>query len=173
VLWVCWLEYLEYCFLWGVQCLGIYWSILKPLYDTSWPGSLHVRQWVSSFVTGCFQFLFQVVFAGPLQLLFSGQDPFGLISTIQWTICNMDVKRLNIRPPLFQVNVKGRSITISLGNGEETSATLYSPQTANRSCDDETPRPVILVRTPCNKCSCTRWGMRFAERGYHFVLQDC
>jgi len=121
-------------------------------------------------------------------------DPiFGsLIDKIHETIRNMEAKILGIRPPEYRISSyqrpqqgSGRHLSIPLRDGEVTSATLYSPLVAkngennnndnNSKCQyeyDDSPRPVVLVRTPYDRGSLAPWGARFAERGYHFVAQD-
>lgn len=61
-----------------------------------------------------------------------------------------------------------RAIPIAVGDGVTLVHDHYHPRTAG-------PAPTILVRTPYNRADFIAgfWYRRFAERGYHVIVQDC
>mmetsp|Transcript_33586 Transcript_33586/g.61833 ORF Transcript_33586/g.61833 Transcript_33586/m.61833 type:complete len:709 (-) Transcript_33586:83-2209(-) len=152
--------------------------ILNPLYKESRPDSRYARRWIEAATIQSLQIIFALVVAGPLQILFLGRDddPFGITSWLRNKSRALDSHNLKVRPPIYTVDGKGREITIPLRDGVETAATLYSPnQTSDddrKNKADDSPRPVVLIRTPYNRASLARYGFRFAERGYHLVTQD-
>ena len=172
---------------------GIY--FLQPLYKASRQPSAtgsfsnnYVRRYVENYKLRIGQIFLALVQSGPLKLLFllTGGGNFfgGMIDKLHTTSRNMDVKILGVRPPEYRISSHqlergGRHISIPLRDGEITSATLYSPlvqNTDNNGIDnyqyDDSPRPVVLIRTPYNREEMAHWGALFAERGYHLVAQD-
>jgi len=130
---------------------------------------------MSPIIMAICQFLLLLLCKGPLCILFLGNyDPWGMIKSIQWTMRNFDANILNLRPPIYCVNddMKGKEITIPLRDGVVTAATLYSPLPTSKDTTIFIPRPVVLVQTPYSQDIVYIWGVRFAERGYHFVVQD-
>ncbi len=146
--------------------------VLRPLRRESRPGSRYVRRWMGAAATVALRVIFALIVAGPLRILFLGGDPLGMASWFRRKSRELDARTLNVRPPIYAVDGKGREIAIPLRDGVETAATLYSPQTSDGRSFDDSPRPVLLIRTPYSRSSLARWGMRFAERGYHLVTQD-
>jgi len=145
--------------------------LLKPLYKASRPGSTYARRYLTIYALRTCQIIIALCRSGPLHLLFFGRDPLNITYKLAITSRNMEAKILGVCPPQFQISSTGRHLTIPLYDGVETAATLYSPLTTDGAYDDS-PRPVILVRTPYNRDSLAPWGARFAERGYHLVAQD-
>ncbi|KAL9188319.1 hypothetical protein ACHAXT_006697 [Thalassiosira profunda] len=145
--------------------------ILRPLRKESRPGSRYARRWIECVSLLLLQIICALVVHGPLRILFLGHDPLDFVRRLRRAIRAMDAKILRVRPPLFDVDEWGQNITIPLGDRVETAATLYSPLLPNGDVD-RSPRPVVLIRTPYSRESLQRWGIRLAERGYHFVAQD-
>jgi predicted acyl esterase len=90
-------------------------------------------------------------------LFFLGIDPFHIIHNLNVTSRNMEAKILNVRLPQYNISQTARHLTIPLQDGVEMAATLYSPLDNNGRFNDS-PRPVILIRTPYNRDSLASWG---------------
>ena len=155
----------------AIQIVLFHLTFLKPLYKVSRPGSTYARRYVTIYSLRVCQVFLSLLGSGPLSLLFLGGDLLNIRYKLQQTRRNMEAKILGVRPPEYQISQNGRNIIIPLRDGEATSATLYSPLHPDGTYDDS-PRPVILIRTPYNRDSLAPWGARFAERGYHLVAQD-
>jgi predicted acyl esterase len=59
----------------------------------------------------------------------------------------------------------GGSVAMTTRAGETLRADIFRPKAAGQF-------PVILLRTPYNKYSNLREGLKGAERGYVFIIQD-
>ena len=85
---------------------------------------------------------------------------------------------LNLPPPRYAVRVD-RAISVPLEDGIELLTDHYAPQPHGDALDESFP--TILIRTPYGRLDETRFGtgftlaelpaQRFAERGYHVVVQ--
>lgn len=149
-------------------------ALVRPLHRASRPGSRYVRRWAEAVAATALRTVCALVAWGPSRLLFLGRDPLGIASRLRGTARRLDARALHVRPPLFPAGERGREITIPLRDGTRTAATLHSPLSPDDGGErvDESPRPVVLVRTPYSRASLAMWGTRFAERGYHLVAQD-
>ena len=149
-----------------------YRCIILPLRRESRPGSRYVQRWIECFLRLVLQIFGALIALGPLRIMFLGFDPFGIVLWLRRKCRDLDACSLRVRPPIHDADVWGRGITIPLRDGVETAATIYSPCLPGGKQIDDSPRPVVLIRTPYNRDSLLIWGIRFAERGYHFVAQD-
>ncbi len=71
---------------------------------------------------------------------------------------------LGLPPPQNKVSVT-KDIKIAMPDGAELMTDHYAPK-------GEVPCPTILIRTPYGKSGLSVFVYRFAERGYHIIVQD-
>jgi putative CocE/NonD family hydrolase len=154
-----------------VQLVIVYMTLVRPLKAEARPGSSFAFRTACIYAMRACQVVISLLCSGPLKLVFLGKDPLCIIEMLEDVSRNLDAKILHVRPPQYRIRSQGRHLFIPLRDGVETAATLYSPLSSNGAFDDS-PRPVVLVRTPYSRDSVAPWGARFAERGYHLVAQD-